>query len=363
MSEDVHSQDISQTTVGLEGEVLTEPFGACPGRVEPSRAKPAAMSADDVVEKFIARERRRRPKILRISLRLEAAALLIAFVIGLGGGYLLRTRLSGSQAPHVATTTATLAKQINPDEGFKLPATYGDIGPQMLRAGVIDVDKFVQTYQAASRPLSEEQLAILQSDSKTPIVINGQNAYFMLNFFWALGLVNKNPILEQGEMLAGGRQEVGNFASTGGWTIGSKDATDLFASAEIVKLTPEQQTRLEEVANNVYRPCCGNPTSFPDCNHGMALLGLLELMASQGATVDQMFTAAKQVNAFWFPSQTLELATYFKAVEGKDFKAVDARRIVGKEFSSGGGFNRIHQMLASKALLPQAPGSGQSCGV
>jgi hypothetical protein len=68
----------------------------------------------------------------------------------------------------------------------------------------------------------------------------------------------------------------------------------------------EQKT---EVASKVYRPCCGNPTSFPDCNHGMALLGLLELMASQGATVDQMFTAAKQVNAFWLPDQTRELAT------------------------------------------------------
>lgn len=348
MSEDVQSQDIGQTTVGQEGEALTGP---------------TATSADELVEKFIAQERRRRPRILRISLRLEAAALLLTFIVGLGGGYLLRSGVSGSQAPHNATMTSALAKQINPDQGFKLPATYGDIGPQMLQAGAINLDKFIQTYQAANRSLSEDQLAILQSDSNTPIVINGQNAYFMLNFFWALGLVNKNPILEQGEMMAGGKQEVGNFASTGGWTIGSKDATDLLASVEIVRLTPEQQTRLEEVAANVYRPCCSNPTSFPDCNHGMALLGLLELMASQGATVDQMFTAAKQVNAFWFPTQTLELATYFKAVEGKDFKVVDARRIVGKEFSSGGGFNQIHQMLASKALLPQASGSGQSCGV
>ena len=233
----------------------------------------------------------------------------------------------------------------------------------MLQAGAIDDGQFVEVYESSGRPLSDEQLGILRQGSLAPIVINQQNAYFMLNFFWALGLVNQNPILEQGQMMAGGQQEVGNFASTGGWTIGAKAATELYSSVEIVKLTPEQQARLEEVANNVYRPCCGNPTSFPDCNHGMALLGLLELMASQGATVDQMFTAAKQVNAFWFPDQTLELATYFKAVEGKDFKAVDARRIVGKEFMSGSGFNQVHQTLAAKGLLPQAPSSGQSCGV
>jgi len=233
----------------------------------------------------------------------------------------------------------------------------------LLQAGAIDDGQFVEVYESSGRPLSDEQLGILRQGSLAPIVINQQNAYFMLNFFWALGLVNQNPILEQGQMMAGGQQEVGNFASTGGWTIGAKAATELYSSVEIVKLTPEQQARLEEVANNVYRPCCGNPTSFPDCNHGMALLGLLELMASQGATVDQMFTAAKQVNAFWFPDQTLELATYFKAVEGKDFKAVDARRIVGREFSSGSGFNQVHQTLAAKGLLPQAPSSGQSCGV
>ena len=38
---------------------------------------------------------------------------------------------------------------------------------------------------------------------------------------------------------------------------------------------------VEEIAGNIYRPCCGNSTAFPDCNHGMAMLGLIELMVSQ----------------------------------------------------------------------------------
>jgi hypothetical protein len=289
--------------------------------------------------------------------------LLLVFVAGLGGGFLLRDRIPVTKSERAAAAAVALAKQVNPPEGFTLPAVYGDIGPQLLQAGAIDDSKFVRVYQASGRPLSEEQLAILRQKGQGPIVINQQNAYFMLNFFWALGLVNKNPILEKGQMMASGKQQVGNFASTGGWTIGARTATELYASAEIVKLTPEQQARLEEVANNVYRPCCGNPTSFPDCNHGMALLGLLELMASQGASVDQMFTAAKQVNAFWFPDQTFELATYFKAVEGKDFRAVDARRMVGQDFMSGSGFQQVHRTLAARGLLPQAPGKSQSCGV
>ena len=87
-----------------------------------------------------------------------------------------------------------------------------------------------------------------------------------------------------------------------------------------------------------YRPCCNNPTAFPDCNHGMAMLGLLELMASQEASVDEMFEAVKYVNAFWFPQQTVEVALLFKNVKGQDFVGADAREFVGPNFFSAGGF-------------------------
>jgi hypothetical protein len=95
----------------------------------------------------------------------------------------------------------------------------------------------------------------------------------------------------------------------------------------------------------------------------MAMLGLLELMASQDASVDQMFEAAKYVNAFWFPQQTLELATFFKSAQGLDFNQVDSREIVGPNFSSGSGFQAVHQLLADNGLLEQTPGRGSNCGV
>jgi hypothetical protein len=95
----------------------------------------------------------------------------------------------------------------------------------------------------------------------------------------------------------------------------------------------------------------------------MALLGLLELMASQDATVDEMFLAAKQVNAFWFPDQMLEVATYFQAVEGKDFDTVNAKEVVSDKYFSGNGFRQTHQALLERGLLPQTPSGGQSCGV
>jgi hypothetical protein len=95
----------------------------------------------------------------------------------------------------------------------------------------------------------------------------------------------------------------------------------------------------------------------------MAMLGLLELMASQGASVDEMFQAAKYVNAYWFPQQTLEVAVALKAAKNLDFEQADARLVVGQSMSSSSGFQAVHQWLAQNGKLEQAPQVGGSCGV
>lgn len=287
---------------------------------------------------------------------------LAAFVSGSVGGYYL-----GSQEHRDMNTTqadmAALVKQINPPEGYRLPAVFRDIGPRLLEVGAMKAEEFIRVYEQAGQPLNVDQLAILQQGSLTPVVFSKENAYFLLNLFWALGLTNDNPVLTEGPMVRDGRENVANFASTGGWSLASKPVRDLYASALIVKLTPEQQARLDEAAQGIYRPCCDNPTHFPDCNHGMAMLGLMELMASQGASVDEMFQAAKYANAYWYPQQSLELATYFKAAQKVSFDQADSRQLVSQSFSSLSGFQTIHQWLSTNGLLQQAPGDGNSCGV
>ncbi len=94
----------------------------------------------------------------------------------------------------------------------------------------------------------------------------------------------------------------------------------------------------------------------------MAVLGALELMAAQDVSAEGLFTAAKYINAFWFPQQRLELATYFKASQGLDFTQVDPRQVVGMIFSSGSGFQTVHQCLEDNRLLQQTA-TGASCGV
>ncbi|MFU8771833.1 MAG: hypothetical protein ACNA8H_05375 [Anaerolineales bacterium] len=296
---------------------------------------------------------------------------LFTYILGLGSGYLLwgRNLLTGEQAAQPDNETSDLSEiaglvsRINPHDGFKIPAQYGNIGPKLLESGAIDYEKFLQVYEQSGKPLSDEQVAILKNGSTETIVIDRDNSHFLLNLFWALGLTNSNPLLDQGLMMKYSEGQISRFASTGGWTIGVKSPTELYSSTAIISLTPEQHTLVEEVASGVYRPCCNNPTHFPDCNHGMAMLGLLQLLASQGVTAEQMFETAKYTNAFWFPQQNLDLAIFFKEAQGLDFEDVDARKIVGPNFSSGSGSQAVKQWLGEAGLIERAPSQGGSCGV
>ncbi len=306
----------------------------------------------------------------------QVLAPILIFLTGLGVGYLLGVSRPAPLAADSALLTPVapppsatispavdLLNQINPPQGYTLPVSFGDLGPRLVAAGAIDADRFVRVYQEAGQPLTGAQQAALAQGSQAPIVVNGENAYFLLNFFWAVGLVNQNPVLTEGPMMSRGQDQVGNFASTGGWTLGAKPATELYASLPLIPLTPAQQARLVEVASAVYRPCCDNSTLFPDCNHGMAMLGLLELMASHDATTDEMFTAAKYVNAFWFPQQTFELATLFEAEKQLSFDQVAARDVVGKSYMSASGFRAAHEQLSARGLLQTAPSQGGGCAV
>jgi len=292
---------------------------------------------------------------------------LLAFlVLASGIAYFLWQRDSGDAFNELVELAVDYSKQQNqvtlPDE-YTLPVTYGDIGPQLLVAGAINYEQFVEVYNRSGQPLTNEQQNILQYGSDEPIVINRENAYFLLNFFWAFGLTNQNAILDNGPLAQYADGDISNFASTGGWTIGEKSATELYSSTPIVELDAEQQALLETIAEQVYRPCCNNHTAFADCNHGMAMLGILEVMAAQDASLDEMFEAAKYLNAFWFPQQTMELALFFQVTYRQDFASIDAHQAVGATYFSATGFRTLHQYLTDSNLLQPTGNGGSSCDV
>jgi hypothetical protein len=311
------------------------------------------INAEDTEEEISANKRIRQTGWIVVGV-------LAVFLLGLGSGYLKWGQDETVELRQQKELT-TLYEQVNPKDGYALPISYGDLGPRLLEGGVISYDAFAAIYENSSNPLSAEQTEILKNGSDEEIVINADNSHFLLNFFWAVGLANKNSILTDGPIVQNSGGQIARFASTGGWTLATKPVTELYASMDLIPLTAEQQKLVEEVAAAIYRPCCNNHTLFPDCNHGMAMLGVLELMASQGATADEMFEAAKYINAYWFPQQTLETAIYLQLNEKIDFASADARLVVGNKLSSASGADMVHEDLQAKGLLKQAPGQGGSC--
>lgn len=305
-----------------------------------------------------------------IYVSLGALTVILGIGVGISVGYLLWGNTGDvsvvaepAQASNSQVANTSNVIEITLPDSYTFPVLYGTLGPQLVKAGVIDVDAFAQVYERSGKPLSAAQRAVLLEGSSEPIRIDHENSRFLLNFLWAVGLANQNPVLIQGPIQQESDGQVDRFASTGGWTLSSKPISAIYSRLMLAPLNAQQQQRLEEAAGLVYRPCCDNPTLFPDCNHGMAMLGLLELMAARNATVDEMLEAAKYANAFWFPQQMSEVVAYHAAQSGAQFSDLDARELVGSTTFSSSGFRSVHQWLGDNGYLNGTPAAGAQCGV
>lgn len=255
--------------------------------------------------------------------------------------------------------SGNLTESVSLSESVTLPVKWGDLGLKMVAAGVIDQAQLENIYSGRGG-LDSESKKLLLSNSSGNLTITSENSGYLLNLLWALGLGNKNNILENGPMSDPRYRSPSQLASVGGWTISKGDAINHYSKHALIALTADQQNLVEQVAKNIYRPCCNNSTHFPDCNHGMAMLGLLELMASQGLSESEMYKIALQVNAFWFPDQYSTIEKYF-SMKGLSLYEVNPKEILGATFSSAGGYKKILQQVTSPQ--PKRSGSGGGCSV
>ena len=249
-----------------------------------------------------------------------------------------------------------LLEKVAPSKGIILPVKWGDVLAKAAQAGAIDMNKYKTSLARSGAKLRPEHEELILDGSDENISFAPDNAYFNLNMLWALGLVNKNPILTKGKISEYGDKKA-YFASTGGWTLGKKTGGELLWSAKIINLTPQQQKIVEEVSANTYRPCCSNPTGFPDCNHAMAALALAELMASQGATKGQIYDALLVANSYWFTRTYVNIAEYL-AENRKDFSKVDSKELLGEKYSSQSGYRKIANSLKN---IPEMQLGGSTC--
>ncbi|MDO8599793.1 MAG: hypothetical protein Q7R44_00065 [bacterium] len=248
-----------------------------------------------------------------------------------------------------------LKQEVLPGDGYRTKVSWENIGKQLVEIGVIDQEKYKKVFTDNTN--GGDYLKYLEEDSQDFMTINEKNAHFMVNTLWALGLVNKSDVLTKGQMQEDPKQTA-NFASTGGWTLGKKDAMSYYSAREIIPLTQEQQDLVTKIAENVFRPCCGNNTAFPDCNHGMAALGYIELAVFKGLSEDQIYKDLLAFNSFWFPQTYVEMAVYFNK-EGIDWKNVDAKLALSRDYSSSSGVQRIEQSIQD---IPSFQNKGGSCG-
>lgn len=246
-----------------------------------------------------------------------------------------------------------LPSQVTPPEGVALPVSWGTLAKQLVDAGVIDLPAFRKIIS-----LTNEQEQILTNGSTEAIRIDGANSQFVVDVLWALGLAQKSIVYTDGPMGKEYAKEQGNFASTGGWSLARGNATNYLGKYDFIPLTAQQQRQVGEIAKNVYRPCCGNSTWFPDCNHGMAALAIIELMVSNNVDEKTIYRKVLGFNGFWFPDSYIATATYF-ARQGTPWNNVDAKEVLGKKFSSGKGAGEISKKVGP---LPYANPTGGSCG-
>lgn len=289
-----------------------------------------------------------------IPLAIVVAGVLVAGSVVFGP----QKTLDKNSSQKIQAQVSVLEENVLPTEGVTLPATWGDMGAQLVRSGAIDETKFKAIFESRGQ-FSGEYKKLLLEQNNGKLKITKENSGYILNLLWALGLAESNPILDEGEMMDPKYGGAKNFASTGGWTISQGDPMNHYSKHKFFNLTPEQQALVDKVSRGIYRPCCGNSTHFPDCNHGMAMLGLLELMASQGVNEQDMWKAALAVNSYWFPDTYMTIATYMKSVKGVEWKDVNPQEVLGANYSSGQGYAKI----ASQVTAPRSSQSSGGCGV
>ncbi len=275
-----------------------------------------------------------------------------------GGGAEAKVESAKKESANAGDFMEKMAAEVLPAEGFRTRVVLGDALPKLVAAGVIDLEKFKALYEQRGG-LSEKQLKILTEPSYEPLAVGAESAGFLVNILWPVGLANKTEFNESSPLNG---DDLFRFASTGGWRLGKEDnGGDYFNAVRAVELTPAQEAKVLEMAKNIYRPCCGNSAFFQDCNHGSAMLGLLELGVSQGIPERELYRAALALNSFWFPSNYVSTAAYFKVVRGTDWSDVDPKEILGLAYSSASGWSKnIGQEVEKLGLLPKRSGGG--CG-
>ena len=90
----------------------------------------------------------------------------------------------------------------------------------------------------------------------------------------------------------------------------------------------------------------------------MAALAAIELLVDAGYSDEEIYKEVLKLNTFWFPDTYLTTAVYYQR-KGISWDKVDAKEVLGADFSSGQGASKISKEVGP---LPFNEVIGGSCG-
>lgn len=297
-------------------------------------------------------------KLLFATVPVWAVLLIVLDAIVLTGTaeYILLDQTLNRDLKKLASTTTDseelvkITQAVLPQNGHTTSVQWKNIGRRLVEIGAINPAKYQDIFGGAP------EMKYMESEWDEAITINENNSRFIVNTLWAFGLVNKSLVLDETPKLAG-RGQVEKLASTGGWTLSSKPVMKIYNSEALISLTREQQELVKRIAENVFRPCCNNHTAFPDCNHGMAALGFIELAVSTGTPEERIYKDLLALNSFWFPQNYVTLAKYFEK-QGTSWGKVNLKLALSREYSSAQGAAKVRQLVEPAEIKNQGGGCG-----
>ena len=236
---------------------------------------------------------------------------------------------------------------------------------KLVEAGAIDPEKFLEAHKNRGPMPKWVPLVLEGKQQEQELILSAENAPINLNLLWPIGLATKATFNDESPIRG---KDLPRYASTGGWKLGrAKNGAAYFNKVETISLSPEQASLARGISENTFRPCCNNSAFFQDCNHGSAMLGLIEMAASNGQDSKSITKLAKVANGFWYPGQYVEMALFFDAVRDTPWEKAPADLILSAKFSSISGWKKnVHAALLDQGLLirpRQGKGGGSGCAV
>lgn len=260
----------------------------------------------------------------------------------------------------VAKLATDVYEQVVPEKGIDTGVTFGEAIQKVIAADALDPEKL----RAQRHPLPHWVERLLTDPSEEPIVFTRDRAPYLVNLLWPIGLSNRAVFNSESPI---NTDHLSGFASIGGWTLGrAPNGSAYFDAVDAVPLTDGQAFLALAIATNTFRPCCDNNTFFQDCNHGSAVLGLIELAVAQGMTADAVYQLALAANSYWFPEQYARTAQYFSRLQNRSWTRISSPLVLSATLSSLSGWKQhVDAPLWQAGLSPPVNPSArpEACGL